>query len=181
VFVPAIASNYSALQVLRLFRSFTDAESVRATRILSSLHAFNTPLVIGLGVGALLAFVIALVLATDPKRRLASVGWPLSIAVPVLAVTPGLLLWLAESTTIDVITGKHIGTPAEVAETISRFLFWSLAAGLIVQGVTVVCAVISLFIPTRSRSDALSVRRAFPWAITGIVLLIFAVAFFFLV
>jgi hypothetical protein len=113
---------------------------------------------------------------------MASVGLPFSIGIPILAATPALLLWYAETTTIDVLSGKHTNTPIPViAETISRFLFWALASGLIVQPVTLVCAVISLCIPVRLRSDAFSLRRAFVWAMVGVLLLVFAGVYFVLV
>src|SRR5215510_8856054 len=63
--VPAIAARYSAFQVVRLYRTLTDPESIRAAKILAQLSVFNTPLIFALGVSALLAFGIAIALATD--------------------------------------------------------------------------------------------------------------------
>jgi len=180
--IPALAAAYSSLQVVYLFRSLTNAEAVRNVNVLGSLHAFNTPLVLGLGIAALLAFVLALLIATDPKRRLASVGLPFSIGIPILAAAPAAFLWFAETTVSDIFSGKLTGTsPSVVAQTVSTLLFCALASGLLVQAATVICAIISLCIPTRSRTDALSLRRAFIWAVTGTLLLVFAVAYFIVV
>ena len=181
VLIAAIGTVYTASQVLNLFRSFTDASSVKAARILFNLNSFDTPLIVALGVAALLAFLLAIALAMDENRRLAAPGLLFSIAVPILAVTPALLLWFAERTTVDVVSGKQAGTPAEVAETITRFLFWALATGLGVQVVIVVWAMISLFIRKRTRTHPLSIRRVIPWAASGILLLVLAGAYFVMV
>ena len=180
--VPALAATYSALQVTNLFRSMKDAESASADRVLTQLHVFNMPLIVALGVSALLAFGIALVLALEPKRRLASVGLPFSTGVPILAATPGLFLWFAETTIIDVLSGKPTNMPiAVVAENISLLIFFALASGLAVQSATVLCAIISLCIPAQSRTDAFSLHRAFIWLVAGTLLLAFAGAYSILV
>jgi len=180
--VPAVAATYSAFQVTRFFRTFTNAEAVRAAKIPAQLSVFNTPLIFALGVSALLAFGIAITLATDSRRRQASVGLLFSIVVPVLGITPALLLWWAESTTFDVLSGKHINTPAQVtAQTISTLLFLATASGLIVPCVVFVCAVVSLWLPARSRMNMLSMSRAFVWGAVGMLLLILAGAFFALI
>jgi hypothetical protein len=180
--VPAVAATYSAFQVTRFFRTFTDAEAVRGAKIAAQLSVFNTPLIFALGVSALLAFGIAITLATDSKRRQASVGLLFSIAVPILGITPALLLWWAESTTFDVLSGKHIGTSPEVtAQTISTLLFLATASGLIVPCVVFGAAVVSVFLSGRSRMNTLSMSRAFVWGAVGMVLLILAGAFFALI
>ncbi|HET9479685.1 MAG TPA: hypothetical protein VFO72_10085, partial [Pyrinomonadaceae bacterium] len=114
--------------------------------------------------------------------RLASVGWPFSIGVPILVAAPALFLWFAETYTIDLLAGKLPGTPPAVAaRTVSTLLFCALGSALLVQPATLICAIISLFIPTRSRTDAFSSGRAFAWAITGTLLFVFAVALFVVV
>ena len=179
---PAVAATYSAFQVTRLFRSFTDAESVRAVRILAHLSVFNTPLIIALGVSALVAFGIAIALATDSKRTEASVGLPFAIGVSILGATPALLLWLAETTVIDLLSGKHANAPVQAtAETISNLLFWAIASGLVVPCAVFVSAVVSLCIPARSRMNAFSSLRAFVWGAVGMLLLVFAGAYFVLI
>lgn len=180
--VPAVAATYSAFQVTRFFRTLTNAETVSGAKIPAQISVFNTPLIFALGVAALLAFGIAITLATDSKRRQASVGLFFSIVVPILGVTPALLLWWAESTTFDVLSGKHINTSPEVtAQTISTLLFLATAAGLVVPCVVFVCAVVSLCLPARSRINTFSMSRAFVWGAVGMVLLILAGAFFALI
>ena len=180
--VPAVAATYSGFQVMRLFRSMTDAESARAVRILAHLSVSNTPLIIALVVAALLAFALAIALATDSQRRVASVGWPFSIVVPILGATPGLLLWWAETIVIDILSGKLVGAPVQTtAETISNLLFWAIASGLVVPCVVFVGAVVSLCIPVRSRMNAFSVPRAFVWGAVGMIFLIFAGAYLVLI
>ena len=49
----------------------TNAENAGAATVLGGIHVFNRPLVIALGISALLSFVTALVLATNEKYRLA--------------------------------------------------------------------------------------------------------------
>jgi len=179
--IPALGTAYAASQVTELFRSFTDAASIKAPRILLELHDFNTPLIVALGVAAFLAFALTAALAMDPNRRLAAVGLPFSIAIPILAATPAVLLWFAETPAIAFLSGKQIGTANEIAETISRSLFWALASALVVQGVIVVWAIISVCIPARKRKHALSISRVIPWAITGILLLVLAGAYFVMI
>jgi len=180
--IPAVAATYSAFQVTRFFRTFTDAESVRAARILAQLSVFNTPLIFALGVSALLAFGMAIALATDSTRRQASVGLPFSIGVPLLGITPALLLWWAESTTLDVLSGKLNNSPIQAtAQAISNLLFFATAAGLIVPGVVFVCALVSLFIPVRKRMNTFTLSRAFVWGAVGMLLLVLAGAFFALI
>ena len=180
--IPALAATYSALQVANFFRSLKNAENATKSNVFAHLHALNTPMVIALGISALLAFGFALVLAIEPRRRLASVGLPLSISVPILAAIPGLFLWFAETTTIDVFSSKLTNAAvASMAQTISLLLFAALAWGLLVQGAAVVFSIVSLCIPIKRRTDAFSLRRAFVWAVTGMLLLVFAGAYFVLV
>ena len=182
VVMSALTALYSALQVTNLFRNMRNAEDARAATVFAQLHSSNTPLILGLGASALLAFVLALLLATDDKRRVASVGLPFSIGVPIFAAAPALLLWWAESITIDLLNGRLVrASVAETAGTVSLLIFCAMLAGLVVQAAALVCAIVSLCIPTRSRSEALSIRRAFVWAITGTLLLAFAGALFLLV
>ena len=177
--IPALVTTYSALSITNLFRSMTSAEDAGAATVLNNIHIFNRPLVIALGISALLSFITALALATNEKRRLAAVGFPFSIGAPIIAATPALILWFAETTIIDVMTGKIMEGPvAVVAQTISNLLFSAAGLGLLAQGATLVCAIVSLCIPVRKRTDPSSLRRAFTWAASGTVLLVFAVAYF---
>ena len=177
--IPALTAAYTALQITRFFRSLRNAENATASNVLAQLHTLNTPMVIALGISAFLAVGFALVIAIKPKLRLASVGLPLSIGIPLLAAMPALLLWVAETTTIDVFSGKaaHM-TIASTAQTVSLLLFAAIVSGLVVLGATVVFAIVSLCIPIQSRTDEFSLRRAFVWAVTGILLLVFAGAYF---
>ena len=160
----------------------TNAENAGRTAVVNALHNLNTPLVLALGVSALLAFVIALLLAIDQKHRLASVGLPLSIGIPLLAVVPGVTLWTVETTMLNLLDGKLVGGSVdEVAQRISLLLLSSMSGGLLAVGVTFICAVISLFVPVHRRTDALSLRRAFVWAVTGVLMLVFAGAYFIVV
>ena len=180
--IPALAASYSALQITNFFRSLKNAEEATAPNVFAHLHTLNMPMVIALGISALLAFGFALVLAIEPKRRLASVGLPLSISVPILAAMPGLFLWFAETNAIDVLSSKVLNaTIASTAQSVSLLLFAAMVWGLLVQGATVVFSIVSLCIPIKSRTDAFSLRRAFVWAVTGTLLLVFAGAYFVLV
>ena len=180
--IPGVVTTYSSLAITNLFRSMTNAENSGAAAVLDNIHVFNRPLVIALAISALLSFATALVLATNEKLRFAAVGFPLSIGVPIIAATPALFLWFAETTIIDVMTGKVIDGPvADVAQRISNLLFSAAGLGLLSQGATFVCAIISLCIPVRKRTDPSSLRRAFTWAVSGTVLLVFAGAYFVLV
>jgi hypothetical protein len=180
--IPGYVTTYAALGITNLFRGMTNAESASAANVLDNIHVFNRPLVIALGISALLSFVTALVLATNEKLRFAAVGFPLSIGVPITAATPALFLWFAETTIIDVMTGKITDGPISViAQRIGNLLFSAAGLGLLSQGATFVGAVISLCIPVKKRSDPSSPRRAFTWAISGVLLLVFAGAYFVLV
>ena len=180
--IPGVVTTYAALGITNLFRNLTNAESAGAATVLDSIHVFNRPLVIALGISALLSFVTALVLATSEKLRLAAVGLPFSIVVLIIAAMPALFLWIAETTIIDVMTGKLTSGPiADVAQRISNLLFSAAGLGLISQGATFVGAIISLCIPVRKRTDPSSLRRAFMWAVSGILLLVFAGAYFVIV
>ncbi|HEY3579183.1 MAG TPA: hypothetical protein VGK82_01525 [Pyrinomonadaceae bacterium] len=159
-----------------------NAEDTTRSNVFAHLHTLNTPMVIALGISAFLALGLALVLAIEPKRRLASVGLPLSISVPILAALPALFLWFAETNTIDVFFSKVLdATIANTAHTVSLLLFAAMVWGLLVQGAAVVFSIVSLCIPIKRRTDAFSLRRAFVWAVTGTLLLVFAGAYFVLV
>ena len=179
--IPAIAASYSALQVTNLFRNMQNAETAGAEAVFTPLQVLNTTMVIALGASAFLAFAIALVITINPRSRLASVGLPFSIGILLIAVTPAWFLWLAETTVLEVLSGKVTDPVPETALNVSLFLFCALASGLVAQAVTLICAIISLCIPVTSRTDALSLRRAFVWAVEGTLLLVFAGAFFILV
>ena len=180
--IPSVATTYSGLQMARFFRTLTNAENARATRILGNLSVLNMPLIFALGVSALLAFAIAIALTTDSQRRQASVGLPFTIAVPLLGATPAVLLWWAETTMLDLLAGKHINTPpAVVAQTVSNLLFWAIATSIIVPVMIFVCAVVSLCIPARLRVNNLSSPRSFVWGAIGMLLLLFAGVYFALI
>lgn len=180
--IPALAASYSALQITTYFRSLKNAEEATNANVFAHLHTLNTPMVIALGTSAFLALGFALVLAIEPRRRLASAGLPFSITVPILAAIPTLFLWFAETTTIDGFSGKLVNTTiASTAQTVSLLLFAALVWGLLVLGAAVVFAIVSLCIPLKSRTDAFSLRRPFVWAVTGTLLLVFAGAYFVLI
>lgn len=180
--MPAITTAYCGLAITRVFRSMTNAETAGSALVFGSLHSFNRPVVITLAISAFLSFVMALILATNPKARLASVGLPFSIAVPIIAALPAVILWFGETTTIDVLTGKITdASVAETAQTISNLLFSAIALGLLGLGVALICAIVSLFIPLRKRNEPFSLRRAFVWAVSGTILLVFSVAYFVLI
>ena len=180
--VPAFTTGYCGLAITNVFRGMTTAENASSSVVLDSMHSFNRPVVITLAISALLSFGMALVLAINPRARLAGVGLPFSIAIPIIAALPALVLWFGETTTIDVLTGKLTHpTVDETAQTISSLFFSAIALGLLAQGVTLVCAIVSLLMPLRKRDDPLSLRRPFVWAVSGTLLLVFAGAFFTLV
>lgn len=180
--IPALAATYSALLITRFFSSLKNAEAATSANVFAHLHTLNTIMVITLGVSAFLALGFALFVAIEPQRRLASVGLPLSIGIPLLAATPALFLWFAETTTINVFYGQPAQTTiASTAETVSQLLFAAMVSGPLVAAATFVFSILSLCIPIKSRTDQFSLRRAFVWAVTGILLLVFAGAYFFLV
>ena len=180
--IPALTAAFTAFRVTRFYASMTSAEHTGRAYVTSSLDLFNTPMVVALGIAALLAFIIALVLAVEPKRQLASVGVPFSIGIPLVASIPALLLWSVETTTLDLLSGKLIGgSVEEVAQRISLLLMAAMVWGLLAVGVTFACSVVSLCIPVSKRTDPLSLRRAFVWAVTGVLLLVFAGAYFVVV
>ena len=113
---------------------------------------------------------------------MAAVGLPFSIAIPIMAATPGLFLWTAESRVVDLLSDKldnNVSVPV-FAQTITSLLILTLALGLLIQGLTVVFALVSLLIPVRSRSEPDSAPRAFVWLVSGVLLLTFAGLFFVL-
>lgn len=178
---PVLTTIYAAWGITNLFRSMTNAETAGAETVRAGLSSFNTPLIIALVISALLAFGLALVLGINHRLRSASVGLPFSFGVPILAIMPAVLLWIAESITMDVLSGKVTESPVSVAQTISSLLFIAFGSSLLMQGVIFMCAVVSMCIPVRKRTDPLSSRRPFAWAVSGMLLLVFATAFFVLV
>jgi hypothetical protein len=180
--VPALAAALTAWRVTNFYASMTNPEHTARPVVTATLHHLNTPLVVALGVSALLAFVIALVLAVDPKSRMAGVGLPFSIGIPLIPAVPALLLWTVETTTLDILTGRITGGSVdEMAQKISLLLLGAMIFGVVAVGITGVCAVISLVLPVRRRTDALSLRRPFVWAVTGVLMLVFAGAYFVVV
>lgn len=180
--IPALTAACTAFRVMRFYATLVNAESAGKAHVISSLDLFNTPMVIALGISALLAFVIALLLAVEPKRQLAAVGLPFSIGIPIIAAIPSFMLWSVETTTLDLLAGKLVGgSVEEVAQRINLLLVAAIVWGLGAVGVASICSLVSLIIPVSKRSDALSLRRAFVWAVTGVLLLVFAGAYFVVV
>ncbi len=180
--LPAVGAAYAAWLVVNVFRGITDAETAGLAHVMGGLHVSNIPLIIALTVAGFLAFGMALVLAINSKRRMAAVGLPFSIAIPIMAATPGLFLWTAESRVVDLLSDKldnNVSVPV-FAQTITSLLILTLALGLLIQGLTVVFALVSLLIPVRSRSEPDSAPRAFVWLVSGVLLLTFAGLFFVL-
>jgi hypothetical protein len=180
--IPAATAVYSSLTVTYTFINLRNAETAGSEAIQTGLHAANIPLAIALAVAALLALGMAVALTINPQRRLAGVGLPLSIGVPVLAVTPGVFIWIAESKVVDLLAGRLPDLSVEgFAQHIASLLFFALTLGVLFLVVALCCGIVSLFIPVRSRTDPLSTPRAFVWLISGVLLLLFAGVFFILV
>jgi len=180
--IPALAAAYTAMQIATFFSSLTNAEDATASNVFAQLHILNTPMVIGLGVSAFLAFGFALAVAVEPRLRRASVALPLSIGITLLATMPALLLWTAETSAIAVLSGKLAQTTiASTAQTVSLLLLGTMASGMLVLGANVVFSIVSLCIPIGSRTDESSLRRPFVWGVTGVLLLVFAAAYFVVV
>jgi hypothetical protein len=180
--IPALTAAVTAYRVTRLYAGMKNAETAGAEYITSGLDLFNTPLVIALGISALLAFVIALILAVDPKRRLAAVGLPFSIGIPLIAAMPALLLWSVETTSLEIMSGRIMsGSVEEIAAKISLLLMGAMVSGVFTVGIAFVCSIVSLILPVSRRTDPLALSRAFVWAVTGVLLLVFAGAYFVVV
>jgi hypothetical protein len=180
--VPAVVSSFTAYRVTTLFTGMTNAESSGRLAVTSGLHLLNTPLVVALGASAFLALLLALVLAVDPKYRLAAVGLPFSIGVTLIPAVPALLLWSVVTTVLDILEGRITSGPVdEMAQRISMLLMGAMVFGLLAVAVTLICAIVSLILPVSRRTDPLSLRRAFVWAVTGMLFLVFAVAYFVVV
>jgi hypothetical protein len=179
--LPAITAAYSSFRVINSFRTLSNAEESGSEWIQHNLQAANTPLWIAFGISALLAFAMALVLTIKPERRLAGVGLPLSLGLPFLAVTPAVLLGVAESKIREVLSGSfETFSVMDYALTIPWLLMLAIATGVLVLGSTFLCGVVSLFLSPQRRAEALSAPRAFTWFVSGVLLSMSAGAFFML-
>lgn len=179
--LPAVTAAYSSFRVINSFRTLAIAEESGSEWIHKNLQAANTPLWIAFGISALLAFAMALVLAIKPQLRLAGVGLPLSLGIPFLAVTPAVLVGVAESKIREVLSGSFETFSAmDYALTIPWLLMLAIASGVLVLCVTFLSGVISLFLSPQRRAEALSAPRVFIWFISGVLLLMSAGAFFML-
>lgn len=176
-FIPALTAMISANLLTRFLRSMKDPESIpSAAVVVSQIGMLNQPLVIGLGVAALLAFGFAIVLAINPRLRLASVGFPCSIATLIIAAGPALLLWTTETHILDALAIK-IGSQADVAttaSTIALLMFCALLAGILAIPASFVVPLVSLLRSPQLRSDALSPHRATIWLFGSVLLLAFS-------
>ncbi|HET8782013.1 MAG TPA: hypothetical protein VFM63_06325 [Pyrinomonadaceae bacterium] len=180
--LPAIVAAYSSFRVINSFRTLSTAEESGSEWLQNNLHAANTPLWIAFGISALLAFAMALVLTIKPQRRLAGVGLPLSLGLPFLALTPAVLLGVAESKIREILSGSFETFSAmDYALTIPWLLMLAIASAVLVLSLTFLCGVISLFLPPQRRADALSGPRVFIWFVSGVLLLMGAAAFFMLI
>jgi hypothetical protein len=180
--IPAAVANVSSIRIINLFRSMTNAETAGSAYVLGSLNVINTPMVIALGVASFLAFGMAIALAVYPKLRLAAVGLPFSIAIPILAALPGVFLWNAESNIADLLGGKlrNVSVP-EFAQTTNNLVLLGLVSSIVVIALILVCGIVSVCLPRRFRGDPASAPRAFVWAVSGILLLVFGGLFFVVV
>ena len=177
-FLPALTTVYSASRLTSFLRGMTSVESVPSPgMIVSSLHNFNEPLVIGLAVSSLLALAFGLVLTINPQFRLASVGVPCSIGTLFMAAGPALFLWSAEVRFMDVVVYNEITNRADIAasaQTVSLLLFCALLAGVLTVPASIVTPLASLMVSAQSRWEGLSPYRAMIWFIGGVLLLSFA-------
>jgi hypothetical protein len=155
-----------------------DAESVpNAAAMASRLSSFNLPIIIGLAICAVLALGFALVLATNPRLRLASVGLPCTIAILFMAAWPALLLWNVETRVLDVYKMTRRDDMTATAQTIAFLLFCAFLFGLLTQAASVIAPLTSLLIKPQSRSDPLAPRRAMVWLFGATLLLVFSGAY----
>jgi hypothetical protein len=176
--IPAVATSYGAYQLTKLLRGMKDAESVpNAAAMASRLSSFNLPIIIGLAICAVLALGFALVLATNPRLRLASVGLPCTIAILFMAAWPALLLWNVETRVLDVYKMTRRDDMTATAQTIAFLLFCAFLFGLLTQAASVIAPLTSLLIKPQSRSDPLAPRRAMVWLFGATLLLVFSGAY----
>jgi len=182
-FIPAFTAMISAYLLTRFLRSMNNPQSIPSSAmIVSQIGMFNQPLVIGLGVAALLSFVFAMALTINPRLRLASVGFPCSIAILIIAAGPAVLLWCAETHILDALDIK-VGSQADVettASTIALLMFCALLAGILATPASFVVPLVSLLRSPQLRSDALSPHRVMIWLFGSVLLLAFSGIYLFL-
>jgi hypothetical protein len=180
-FMPAITAGSSTYRLVVFLRSMVSPEKVPSkAAILSILSNLNVPLVIGLCISALVAFAFALALAFKPRFRLASVGFPSSIGILIMAAAPALLLLIAENYIVDVLNLTVRSSSAEVsatARTISELLFAALGLSVLTVPASFVAPFISLLVSPQSRSEPLSQHRVMVWLCGAVLLLVLAGAY----
>lgn len=182
--IPSVTAAYCANQIGNFFTNLTQEqlieEPLTVSRAIVTFSAMNEPLVIALCLAAFLAIGFAVFIAISPKRRLMSVGMPLSLGTPLLGCAAALFLWRAEAITLNVLAGEYSATEiGPAALNANMLILATYIVAVLALSASLMCSVISLLRSPLSRGEPLSAMRATIWIMGGIFLLVCAGAFFF--
>jgi hypothetical protein len=138
--LPATGAAYGARSVLVFFRSLAVAGSVGAGTVAAGLYEANRPVLILTLAGTLFAAVLSAAWLAKPEKSRDFPCVLLSALAVWVACVPILLLWRAETLTIDVTAGRVAMSVSEASTQLSFLLLAGSFGSLILLVLLLVAA-----------------------------------------
>jgi hypothetical protein len=173
--LPAAAAAYGARCVIKNFEDLALTGSGGVGTVAQGHAESNLLMIAAALVAALLAGFLAFAVAGKPARAAAFPAVWFSLLVPVLAWVPALLLWLAESYSLNVAGNGPgaAGSIADAAQHLSNLLMGSVGAGI-----AVIAFAVGAFALSRTGTGRDARSCAMAWVGAAVLLLGLAALFY---
>lgn len=175
--LPAVGSVWAARSVFRVFEQMAVSGSAGVATVAAGLYQANGPLIISGAIATLLASLICLFALRRPTHAASFPGLPLSCLVTGAACIPALLLWRAESFTLDVVANR-VGTGVvQAVSHLSTLIMASFCLGLALAILVVVTTLVAAS-RSRTRSAGYPRVRVAVWAVNTLLLAALVLSFY---
>lgn len=175
--LPAVASAWAAWSVFRVFQLMAASGSAGVATVAAGLYQANGPLIIAGAIATLLASLICIFALRGPTRAASCPGLPLSFLVTGASCFPALLLWRAESFTLDVVAGRVRTAVVDAVSHLSTLVMTSFFLGLALATLVVVTTLVAA-LRFRTPSPGSPRVRAAVWAVNTLLLAALALSFY---
>jgi len=175
--LPALAAALGAIRVINVFR-LAEAGSGGIGAFSMGLYQANKPLVASLAAASVVLLLAATVQFTHAAQQLQPLKLFVCAVLAALGSLPSILLWIAESFSLSVVSDALAGKAADASAHLSRLLIATAALGLVIPPIAVV---VTIFLSRVAHSRS-SVQRgrlqATIWLLVAVILATMAGCFY---
>jgi hypothetical protein len=173
--LPAAGAAYGAREIINVFRAMAVIGSGGVGAVSMGISESNRPLMAAAVAAAAISGFLAVALARKPAQAAAFPGLPFSLLAG-LACVPALILWAAESFSLDVLANRVTGPVAGASQHLANLLIGTVALAVGVILLTVALWVLSPV--SRTSCNPSAWPRVAAWAGAVALLLCLAALFY---